>query len=297
MQSAAKGSDMKRESGADKASGQSATRSKTRSKKVAAKAVADGGVIAKKKTPEKHVPAARRAIAILRLLAKVETSRTLREISSELELVPSTCLHILRVLVDESMVTFDGPTKRYQIGLGVLSLARAALNRDTNVEFLRREMELLSNRFRVTAVVTRVEQGHAITIATSSPPGVFSINIEVGSRYPAAMGATGRCLAAFGADKELVLSEIAKGKWVSMPTRAQWLREVESCRRLGYATDLGNLNSGVTVVAAPVFATDGRVTHTLGLISISELANAVGIQTMGKALVQVATRAHAQSRE
>ncbi len=288
---------MKKESVARKAGEQNTTASKTGSKKVALKSVADGSVIAKKETPEKHVPAARRAIAILRLLAKVEAPRTLREISSELGLIPSTCLHILRVLVDESMVTFDSPTKRYQIGLGVLSLARAALNRDTNVEFFRREMELLSHRFRVTAVATRVEQGHAITIATASPPGVFSINTEVGSRYPAAMGATGRCLAAFAADKELVLNEMAKGKWVNMPSRAQWLREVESCRRLGYATDLGNLNSGVTVVAAPVFATDGRVTHTIGLISISEVANAVGIQTMGKALVQVAARAHAESRE
>ena len=289
---------MKRDSGAGNAGEQNTTRSRTGSKKAIVKAAAaDGGVIAKRPTPEKHVPAARRAIAILRLLAKIETPRTLREISSELGLVPSTCLHILRVLVDESMVTFDSPTKRYQIGLGVLSLARAALNRDTNVEFIRREMELLSHRFRVTAVATRVEQGHAITIATSSPPGVFSINTEVGSRYPAYMGATGRCLAAFAADKELVLREMSNGKWVTMPTRAQWLQEVEACKRLGYAIDLGNLNSGVTVVAAPVFAPDGRVTHTLGLVSISEVAQAIGVDTMGKALVQVAARAGEPSRE
>jgi len=246
----------------------------------------------KEKSADKLVPAATRTIAILRLLAKSNEPLSLREISSELELVPSTCLHILRVLVDESMVMLDRSTKRYQIGLGVLSLARGVMSRDTTINFFRKEMELLANRLGVSTVTTRIEHGRAITVATSFPPGVFSINTEFGSRYPSYVGATGRCLAAFGHNAREIFKQMSKGSWYSIPDQQTWLQEVSDCARLGYSVDRGYLNAGVTVVAAPVVTADGDVTHTLGAIAITETAEKIGIDSMGKALVEVARRAY-----
>src|SRR5207253_5995145 len=46
---------------------------------------------------EREVPAVRRAVAILRLLGKSETALGVNAIARALGLVPSTCLHILRV--------------------------------------------------------------------------------------------------------------------------------------------------------------------------------------------------------
>jgi DNA-binding IclR family transcriptional regulator len=246
----------------------------------------------KEKSADKQVPAATRTIAILRLLAKSNEPLSLREISSKLGLIPSTCLHILRVLVDESMVMLDRSTKRYQIGLGVLSLVRGVTNRDTTINFFRKEIELLANRLGVSTVATRIEHGRAITVATSFPPGVFSINTEVGSRYPSYVGATGRCLAAFGHDAREILKQIPRGSWYSIPDKTTWLQEVSDCARLGYSVDHGNLNAGVTVVAAPVIAPGGDITHTLGAIAISETAEKIGIDTMGRALVEVARRTY-----
>lgn len=248
--------------------------------------------VVKEKSADKLVPAATRTIAILRLLAKSNEPLSLREISSELGLIPSTCLHILRVLVEESMVMLDRSSKRYQLGLGVLSLARGVLARDMTINFFRKEIELLASRFGVSTVATRIEHGRTITVATSFPPGVFSINTEVGSRYPSYMGATGRCLAAFGHDSREIFKQMSKGTWHSIPDKATWLQEVEDCARLGYTVDRGNLNAGVTVVAAPVIAPGGEVTHTIGAIAISGTVEAIGIDTMGKALVDVARRAY-----
>ena len=57
------------------------------------------------------VPAVSRALAILRLLAANAEPMTLKTISDELDLVTSTCLHILRVLVEEGMVKVEPGTK------------------------------------------------------------------------------------------------------------------------------------------------------------------------------------------
>ena len=59
---------------------------------------------AKKEVRFREVPAVRKAVSILRLLSRTSEPMGVNAISKELDLVPSTCLHILRVLVAEGLV-------------------------------------------------------------------------------------------------------------------------------------------------------------------------------------------------
>jgi hypothetical protein len=72
------------------------------------------------------VPAVTRAVAILRLLGRSRAPLGVKAISQVLGLVPSTSLHILRVLVAEELVKVDA-AKQYSLGMGALSLAAMAL--------------------------------------------------------------------------------------------------------------------------------------------------------------------------
>ena len=74
-------------------------------------------------------PAISRAAAVLRLLGKTAQPMGVNAIARELGLVPSTCLYVLRALVEEELVAFDENTKRYTLEAGVLSLARGWLRR------------------------------------------------------------------------------------------------------------------------------------------------------------------------
>ena len=64
----------------------------------------------------RQVPAVTRAVAILRLLGRSDEPLGVHAIARALALIPSTCLHILRVLVAEGLVAFDPGTKRYRVG-------------------------------------------------------------------------------------------------------------------------------------------------------------------------------------
>ena len=50
-----------------------------------------------------------------------------KAIAESLGMVTSTCLHIVRVLVEEGLLRVDESTKRYSLGSGLLSLARGAM--------------------------------------------------------------------------------------------------------------------------------------------------------------------------
>jgi DNA-binding IclR family transcriptional regulator len=81
----------------------------------------------KSKPRLRAVPAVTRAAATLRVLAQSDRPLRLPAIAKELDLVPSTCLHILRALAAEELGGFDEETKTWWLGAGLLSLSRKLL--------------------------------------------------------------------------------------------------------------------------------------------------------------------------
>src|SRR3990172_10647289 len=114
------------------------------------------------------VPAVTRAVAILRLLGRSEESLGVHAIARALGLVPSTCLHILRVFVAEALVAFDPSSKRYRLDVGILTIAPSALRRTGFAETVQPELDRLSRRHGVTAIgVQAIGLEHIVVVALS----------------------------------------------------------------------------------------------------------------------------------
>ena len=238
------------------------------------------------------VPAARRTLAILRLLAATGEPQGVNAIARSLGLVPSTCLHILRVLVDEGLAAFDPASKRYALDAGVLTLARGFLRRDAFAALAQPELDRLSARHGLTAIAVQVNGlEHMVVTAISRAELPLRLQVDLGSRFPALISATGRCLAAFGGhpSKELE-ARFRKLRWDRPPTLAAWRREVEEARRNGYALDDGAYIAGVGILAAPALDGDGRMSHALVAVGLREQLARAGIAALGGELRDAAAR-------
>jgi DNA-binding IclR family transcriptional regulator len=243
-----------------------------------------------KKSPTKRqVPAVTRALAILRFLARSNAPVGVNPIARELGLIPSTCLHILRVLEDEGLVEFDSNLKRYTIGIGILPLARAALQRNTFSVLIQPKLSDLSATFGVTGIATQLsEPGQMVVIALSQSNIPFRLQVDLGSRFPALISATGRLFAAYNVDDETDLTDrFHKLTWDHPPTLEEWREEVKSARELGYAVDQGSYISGVTVVAVPVFGASRNMTRSIVAIGISERLKEKQIPKLVKAMMSI----------
>lgn len=239
------------------------------------------------------VPAVSRAVAILRLLGRSPAPMTLKAISQELGMVTSTCLHILRVLVEEGLVKVDAATKRYGLGVGMLALARSVIGNDPFPALVQPVLDRLSGSWNVTAIgveVTGVE--HMVVTALSRSRAPFRLHVDVGSRFPALISATGRLVAAY---TDLPAKELERRfkalRWEQPPDIEAWRNEVETVRRKGYSIDRGNYISGIAVIAVPVFDAQGRMTHSLVAAGVADLlggskslALAKDLQTEAQAL-------------
>src|SRR5882724_7771613 len=215
-------------------------------------------------------PAISRAAAVLRLLGKSERPQSLQSIARELGLVPSTCLYVLRALVAEEFVSFDPDTKRYALEAGVLTLARHWLRRNRFNDLAQPVLDRISQAFDVTMLgVHIVGLEHIVVVAISQSGNNFQLSTQIGSRFPALISATGRCIAAFGDHSEAAIEARFKTlRWDEPPTFDEWRVQVSQTRVQGFAVDPGNYISGVTVVAAPVWKTPGKLSHALVAIGI-----------------------------
>lgn len=236
---------------------------------------------------ESKSPAIARAAAIMRLLGKSDAPLALQAIARELGLVPSTCLYTLRALIAEEFVSLDADTKRYSLEAGVLTLARHWLRRNQFTDIAQPALDRISQSFDVTTLgVHIVGLDHIIVVASSQSGNNFQLSAQIGSRFPALISATGRCIAAFGHHSEDELeSRFSTLRWDDAPTYDEWVAQVGKTREQGFAVDAGNYISGVTVIAVPVWKTRAQLSHALVALGIGSRAKGVGLPGLQKDLL------------
>ena len=197
-----------------------------------------------------------------------------KAIAQSLGMVTSTCLHILRVLVDEGLVKVDA-TKRYSLGVGMLSLARSAIDSNSFPAAVQAVLDRVSTQWSVTAI--GVEIGgldHMVVLALSHSKIPFRLHVDVGSRFPALISATGRLVAAHCDQPWKEIERRFRAlRWQDAPDIKAWRKELETVRKKGYSIDRGNYISGVTVLAVPVFNARKEVTHTLVAAGLADQLN------------------------
>jgi len=235
-------------------------------------------------------PAISRAAAVLRLLGKSDAPMGVQSIARELGLVPSTCLHVLRALVAEEFVSFDQETKRYSLEAGVLTLARHWLRRNRFNDLAQPVLDRIGQAFDVTMLgVQIVGLEHIIVVAVSQSGHTLQLSTQIGSRFPALISATGRCIAAFGDHSSADLESRFKTlRWDDPPTLDEWKAQVARTRTQGFAVDPGNYISGVTVVAVPVFRSRAKLSHALVAIGIGSALRRSGLPALQDAMLSAA---------
>jgi DNA-binding IclR family transcriptional regulator len=244
----------------------------------------------------RQVPAVSRAVAILKYLARVESPVGVVQVASALKIIPSTCLHILRVLNDDGLVSFQPTSKKYQLGAGILALAKAFESKNTFVQAVRPHLKDISERHHCTsAAVEPSGDDHFIVISTASANTGMSVRVTVGMRVPAMSSATGRCLAAYGRWSSAELkSRFDQLRWQNPPKYEVWCKEVEETKRRGYGVDAGNYIRGITVIAAPIFDEGSGIIGGLAAVQLSEQLTLADLRTRASELQRAAAKVGAQ---
>jgi len=147
--------------------------------------------------PEKLVGALSNGLSVLRYLSKVNGRVGVTRVARDLDIHSSTCFNLLRTLVHERVVSFDTESKTYALALGLVELAKGALEQASYARMVHADLEALVMAHRVTATLwQRVESERVVLVDRAESSAAIRVHMSIGQRLPMFIAALGRCMAA-----------------------------------------------------------------------------------------------------
>jgi DNA-binding IclR family transcriptional regulator len=241
-------------------------------------------VVKKKISADRYlVPAVEQASRILFCLANtISPHMSLIEICAQVGIHKSKAFSILETLQRFGLVQKNPNGKGYSLGPGLVSLSRKVLD-DLNPSRLAQPiLEELARKTSSTAVLGLIVDKNVFVAAKHEGEGNIGVTTRIGHRLPLTYGAHGKAISAFLPKKER--DDLLQGHDLYFhgdPAKLDRIRlrkELAQGRRQGFAEDLGEVNPGLHVIAAPVV---GPNRTPVGYIEIFVLFSAKAAHRFG----------------
>src|SRR3954471_5870690 len=204
-----------------------------------------------------QVPAATRALRVLRFLASQPDPVPLDRIARACSLPRSTAYHLLRAMIEEGFVVHLADEHRYGLGVAACEVASGFSRQAPLQRISRRTLTELVDQTGMTAHLAVLHGRDVLYVVEERATGRPPLVTDVGVRLPAHLTASGRAilsalptaqLRALYPDASAFVDRNGTG-----PRTLSALRSVLSeTRRRGYATEQGEVTPGLASVAAAV---------------------------------------------
>ncbi len=234
------------------------------------------GADTKPAKPDEFVEALAKGISILESFDAANPEMTLSEIARKVGYSPAAAR---RSLITLMALGYVGQTnKRFHLRPKIMTLSSGFYYSAQIDEVLQPHLRELVAKFGDASSVGTLEQRDVIYIAHNSVQRARRAAAVVGARYPAYATSLGRVLLAGLSDGELdryfdgLVIEPLTSKTIADPIQLR--EEIEQVRRDGYSTTVDQLDYGITALAVPIRALDGRTIAALNTSGYSGMVDA-----------------------
>jgi IclR family pca regulon transcriptional regulator len=230
--------------------------------------------------PRYVVPGLSRGLALLQLFTRHKPAQTLAELAAGLELSRSAAYRLVYTLEKDGFIAREPTTRRYSLTSKVLTLGFEYFNSQTITEVAQPFLQRLSDATSASAHLVILDGWHAVYLARVSPSVGLVSNLQVGSRQPAHITASGRMLLADLPEPRLrTIHALLRHECrsVAAPESFEALRHrANEDRARGYVFHKSVIDPGLTSCAAAV--RDGAGTAVAAITIVGPDRN---IETFG----------------
>ena len=205
-----------------------------------------------------------RALRILLSFEEEGEEKTLGETATLLSVHKSTASRLVATLRKHGLLERDGSGDRFRLGPEVARLGMLALGERGLSEVAREPMAELAAQTGETVTLGVLQAGELTTVVQFDSRYVVGPQNWVGRRTPIHATSDGKVWLAFG-DAKLPPGRLAALTKRTHTRRGDLARELETIRRRGWATAVGELEEGLHGVAAPVVDGSGRCRAALSV--------------------------------
>ncbi|PKW19905.1 IclR family transcriptional regulator [Saccharopolyspora spinosa] len=247
------------------------------------------------------VPALRRGLAILRVLAGRAGPVSAGVIARDLDLPRSTTYHLLAELVAAGFVTHLPEERRYGLGMAAFELGSAYLRHDPLERLAGPLLRRLVDEVGRTAHLGVLHGGESLYLIKERPSQPQTLVTDVGVRLPAQLTASGRALLAHLPAAHVRALLPSSERFVRRTDRGprnlpELRRLLAEERRRGWAVEDGFVTAGFASVACAVFDHGARPIAAIS-VTFRHFCDTPGGEPCAETWPNVATQVHRTAAE
>jgi len=208
-----------------------------------------------KQREKSKAPAVDGAILIIDLLASAGFPLTLTEICEHTGLPPASCHRIIHTLLDHHMVALNTiPKKSYSIGSKIFQVASTVYSKQSIIPFFYPIAVILKNELH-RPIFLSVPIGDTMVIVSKIEVSSSSeFNLHVGQTMSLHSSAGGKAILSM-LDEKQQQSYMTRQKKQNIDfaeSLPKIKEDLERANRLGYSISQGEVEQGVSCIAAPI---------------------------------------------
>lgn len=213
------------------------------------------------------------ALKVLKTFSVEQTELSLDEIAAENNISKSTACRLLQTLESEGFIVQNTRSNTYHLGLSVLYLANAMLDRFSSLKEMTKYLKKCTEETGESSHIAVLQGKEVLYLKKEDNQYRVHLRSHIGKRNPAHCTASGLALLAY-VDEHKIREWYADG--FERPTKysissiEQLLERLEEGRRKGYFLSDREMVENVLSVGAPIFNREGEV---MASISIAGLYN------------------------
>lgn len=202
------------------------------------------------------MPAATRALAVLRLLASAAEPLSAAGIARSLDLPRSSTYHLLTAMAEDGFVTYLPETRRWGLGVAAFEIGSAYLRQGPLERLARPLLHRLVDRSGEIVQLGVLHGAETLYLLKEQPRHHATLVTDVGVRLPAQLTASGRAMLAHlpAAQVRALFPGPLVDRTGRGPRSLRELRKVlaEDTRR-GWSVEDGHVTEGFASIAACCF--------------------------------------------
>ncbi|HET8602323.1 MAG TPA: IclR family transcriptional regulator [Marmoricola sp.] len=209
-----------------------------------------------------QVPAATRALRVLKFLATQPDPVPLDRIVRAVGLPRSTAYHLVNAMIEEGFVTHIAEDRRYCLGVAAFEVGSGFTRQEPLQRLARRHLAGLVDRVGQSAHLAVPHGRDVLYVVEERAPGRPPLVTDVGVRLPAHLTASGRAILAAMSPAQVRALYPDRAAFVQRhdrgPTSLSALRALlAETRQRGHAVEEGEVTPGLSSVGAAVLDHNG----------------------------------------
>jgi len=208
---------------------------------------------------------------------KSNSEMSLKELSESLDINKSTTYRILTQLAKYGYIEKNNETKKYKLGIKFVEIANHIIQDFKLIEIAAPYIDKINSITKETIHLAQMVGDEVVYVDKRESLNPIRLHSQIGKKTPWHCTGVGKVILAFQPKdfQEMILNSITFEKFTehTIIDKEQFISELESIKRQGYALDREEHQENVGCIAAPILDSTNKVFASISVTFIFNIEN------------------------